>query len=389
MYMKFKNANLCYSLNVFPSEDNLSLRLKNIGDKFNKIRRSLDLADVTPFALGFWSDAVFVEQMKEEKNLQIVKEFLDQNNFYVFTVNAFPYGQFHSTKVKEKVYSPDWTTSKRRDFTCNAADFLANLIPEKTNGSISTLPGGYKQALAQSSNQDYEKIIAENLLYVANHLATLHKTTGSEIVLGIEMEPDCLWDNTADFIEFFNKYFGNDSVGRQYLGVCYDTAHQELTDASPGEGLALLQHNGIKIAKIQLSAALKTADATLSGFDALKPFSDKVYLHQTRLFSSHGKILEQYSDIPEATSCDAGESKYLISHFHLPLFCLDLPGNISVVNKELFAVLEQLKKSPEICSNIEIETYTYNVLPKSLDHREIEESIALEYKWVLDLWDSI
>jgi len=387
--LKLDKSDLCYSLNVFPSDHDIAARLKHIGNKFNKIRQSLGLNEKTLFALGFWADAIFVEQMKETKNLQKVQQFLEQNNFYVFTVNAFPYGQFHSAKVKEKVYIPDWTTAKRRDFTCDAADFLANLIPADTPGSISTLPGGYKKALYGSQNQDFEKIIAKNLLYVANHLANLHKKTKSEIILGVEMEPDCLWEDTAEFVEFFNKYLADDSFARRYIGVCYDTAHQELLDTPPGNGLYLLQKNRIKIAKVQLSTALKTDNAELSGFDSLQSFADEVYLHQTRLFNTNGEIIKKFSDIPIKTSYKIEEKGYLVSHFHLPLFCSDLTDNISTANEELQAVLEFLKKSPEICKNIEIETYTYNVLPEAFENRQIEDNIAREYKWVLDLWDLI
>jgi sugar phosphate isomerase/epimerase len=385
--MKLADSHLCYSLNVFPAEHDVQTRIGHIGDKFNYIRKLLDLGKDVPFALGFWADAVFVEQMADTKNFEIVKKLLEDNNFYVFTINAFPYGQFHSTRVKEKVYQPDWTTEKRTTFTCNAADFLAKLLPENTPGSISTLPGGYKSSLCNSTGQDNYKRIAENLLKVAEHLAILDKEFGTEIVLGIEMEPDCLWESPAEFIKFYQQFLAKEAVAKKYIGVCYDTAHQELTGSSPGSGLEMLLQHEIKIAKIQLSTALKTENTTSSDFDSLQPFADEVYLHQTRLLNSNGKIIEKFSDIPGKISDTATNGGHLVSHFHLPLFCSNLPGDISVANKELLAVLKQLQISPEICRNIEIETYTYSVLPELINHREIEENIAKEYKWVLDLWD--
>ena len=36
-------------------------------------------------------------------------------SFYVFTINAFPYGPFHGTRVKEDVYQPDWLDAGAAD----------------------------------------------------------------------------------------------------------------------------------------------------------------------------------------------------------------------------------------------------------------------------------
>lgn len=389
--MRLANIDLCYSLNVFPAENDISSRLDNIGSKFVKIRKSLGLSDTTPFALGFWFDAIFAEQIDNSNNFDIIRKFLEHNNFYVFTVNAFPYGKFHGTAVKEKVYTPDWTTAKRRDFTCKAAAFLARLLPENTTGSISTLPGGYKKSFSPASIKNVEQSIAENLLFVATYLENVFQTTGQEIVLGIEMEPDCLWENPSEFIEFYHKYLGENQVAQKFIGVCYDTAHQELTMNPPGKGLDLLLENKIRIAKIQLSTALKTTNSSSADFDALQPFADQVYLHQTRLVSDKGSILEKFSDIPDQKSaCISEDNSHLVSHFHLPLFCSLLPGSIAAANQELIAVLNKLKKSPSICKNIEIETYTYSVLPEIIDHnKDITECIAQEYKWVIKKWHSI
>ena len=380
--MEFGKSHLCYSLNVFPSDPDLAKRIGHIGEKFSLIREKLGISAKTPFALGFWADSVFVEQMVDTENLNLVKEFLAKNNFYVFTLNAFPYGQFHEKPVKEKVYLPDWTTDMRTDFTCKAADFLAQLLPEHIPGSISTLPGGYKKAL-NGFRRDFEEKIAENLQNVAEYLAELDRKLGTEIVLGIEMEPDCLWENPAEFIRFYRKYFsGNETVGK-YLGVCYDTCHQELVGGLPGSGLKSLLDEGIRIAKIQLSTALETHKSATADFQALELFSDEVYLHQTRILNDKGKITKVYNDIP-ACCQDEFDDGHLVSHFHLPIFCSELPGNISPANGELKGVMKMLERNPEICPNLEIETYTYNVLPESLTSETMENNITEEYKWFLE-----
>lgn len=379
--MRIGKSHLCYSLNVFPSETEVDRRISKIGEKFNYIRQQLDLPETTPFALGFWADAKFVEQMKIPENLKLIKKFLKENNFYVFTLNAFPYGQFHEQPVKEKVYLPDWTTDQRTDFTCSAADFLSAILPENTQGSISTLPGGYKNAL-QQSGKGFEEKIASNLRKVTGYLAALEQTKGTKILLGIEMEPDCLWESPDEFIQFFKKYLGDDETAHRYIGVCYDTSHQELIGGIAGAGLQKLIDANIQIAKIQLSTALKTARLTTEDFNALKPFSDAIYLHQTRKFNPQGIMLQKFNDIPVEGGDD--EKGHLVSHFHLPIFCADLTGSISAANAELLAVIAQLNNRPGICRNLEIETYTYNVLPESLADGPIENNIFKEYKWFLE-----
>ena len=51
------------------------------------------------------SAATLVKSKPERDKL---KKFLADNNMYLYTVNAFPYGPFKNTIVKEQVYEPDW-----------------------------------------------------------------------------------------------------------------------------------------------------------------------------------------------------------------------------------------------------------------------------------------
>ncbi len=52
-----------------------------------------------------------------------------ENDVYVATINAFPYGTFHHTPVKESVYLPDWRYPKRLTYTKQAAELLARWLP--------------------------------------------------------------------------------------------------------------------------------------------------------------------------------------------------------------------------------------------------------------------
>src|SRR5713226_8463177 len=79
-----------------------------------------------------------------------LKKFLGDNDMYLYTVNAFPYGPFKGQIVKEKVYEPDWRSEERTQYTINVAEVLADVAPEGTTPSIQTAPLGFKQQIGRA-----------------------------------------------------------------------------------------------------------------------------------------------------------------------------------------------------------------------------------------------
>ena len=385
--MKFNStAHLCYSLNVFPHRDEGYIaRVRSIISKMCDIRRKLKLTTSSPFALGLWLDAEAVNELKISANLAELKRLLSDNNFYIFTINAFPYGKFHNEVIKERVYLPDWSSKQRLNFTCDAADILAELLPDGVIGSLSTLPGAYKF----HSNSANLAEIAENLTQCANHLADIKKKYGKTIILGIEMEPDCIWENPQEFCEFRKKYLTSEHAGK-LIGVCYDTSHQELVEGAPGSGLRALQAAGVPIAKIQMSTALRTSATTepVNSLPELAKFADPIYLHQTRFFDSNKKIITSFRDLSEICTTDESaicqQTRSLVTHFHLPVFLHSISANLAAATEEMDETVKILKQNPEICSNIEIETYTYSVLPNAIKPESTEDMILKEYLYILN-----
>ena len=377
--MKINNFNLCYCLNAFDLDNfNYSEKFLEIHNHFAELRQQLDYCN--PLALGLWTNAKFIEELQLNSFLDFIKSFLETNNYYVFTLNAFPYGVFHNQPVKAKVYKPDWRDKKRMSFTCKSADFLSELLPLEIQGSISTVPGAYKFDL-NDVNEDIS-LISKHLIQTAEHFARIYEQTGKKIYLAVEMEPDCLWESPQEFIEFYHENLADDKYASEYIGVCYDTSHQELLQRTmPGEGLQLLIDNNIKIAKIQLSAGVKSKNVGLAALGELKVFSEAIYLHQTRKFAPNGKIIQQFRDIPNEIQ-DSNDG-YLCSHFHIPLFSESISDALIPAKSELLMVLDKLKKTPEICDNIEIETYTYGVLPKIFNKHSLINNITKEYEWVI------
>jgi hypothetical protein len=91
--------------------------------------------------------------------------------------------------VKENVYAPDWRSAARRDYTMQVADILAGWLPEGVDGSISTVPGSFKEWITSA---DDVTVMARNLGVVAAYLAALQEDTGREIHIGLEPEPSGL-----------------------------------------------------------------------------------------------------------------------------------------------------------------------------------------------------
>jgi hypothetical protein len=52
-------------------------------------------------------------------------------------------------------------------------------------------------------------------------------------------------------------------------------------------------------------------------------------------------------------------------------------------NEHVQAVLDMLAASPTLCSHLEMETHTWEVLPPELKSRSIVEQLAAEYDWTL------
>ncbi len=367
---------LCHCMNVFPGITPKE-KMRAFEEFLPVIRGKVPAVD-GPFPAGLWLDAPTVSMLKKQ---HLEKDFaarIRDLGFYAYTANAFPYGVFHGTTVKTAVYHPDWTTQDRLEYTCAVADILALLLPEEQSGSISTLPGGYGPEFPETLWRD----AAEHLLQAGDHLRRLYDRTGRRIRLAVEMEPDCAWESPREFLAFYDRYMRGDDRA-DWVGVCYDTCHQELLGDEPGAGYRLLQSAGVPIPKIQLSAALR-AEGEASKERLAAEFTDGVYLHQTRIPSVSGGMEKKYADLPDALADRANRDRTWISHYHVPVFADEIAPGLYAEKKELHAVLEAWKAAPEGV-NLELETYTYDVMPAHLKEGGREHAMAREMRYVLSI----
>ena len=382
---------LTYCLNVHPGET----WAENFAAVREKALRVKELVGRPgPFGLGLRLGRTAAETLADPAVIAEFRAFCDANELYVFTINGFPYGPFHGTAVKENVYRPDWREPERLAYTNQLTDILAALLPEGTRGSISTLPGSYKEWIKTEADV---RTMSENMADAAFHASNVRERTGRDIAIAIEPEPDCFIETTSETIAFFNgplKSFGirrlqethtmteNDAEAllTRHLGVCFDTAHMAVEFEDLATSLSQLRDAGIRVAKIHLSAALSVREGA-DASTALEAFSEKVYLHQTRRKSPAGATAA-FPDLPAALASPAGRDDKWRVHFHVPLF-FEESGDLRST-RSLFTprVIELIDSG--ITEHVEIETYTFGVLPKALAVADVADGIAREYKWVLE-----
>ncbi len=356
-----------------------------------------------PFGIGLRLSHLASLELAREENLSEFKAWLKESQCYVFVINGFPYGGFHHTKVKDKVHAPDWTTQDRVLYTIQLFNILSSLLPKGMEGGVSTSPLSYKywhSAVKEERQQAFDTA-TENVLKVVQDLIAIRESTGQVLHLDMEPEPDGLIGNGPEFISWYlhqliphgksylGKYLGLDErratdAIREHVRICYDICHFAVGYEDHAAILKELELQHIKVGRIQISAALK-ADIAPNPIDrgktvdAFRQFNESTYLHQVVARQENGS-LRRYPDLPEALA-DANDprTREWRSHFHVPLFSEDY-GALQSTQSDIVKVL-QLQREKPFSDFLEVETYTWEVLPKEM-RLPLKDSIGRELEWV-------
>jgi hypothetical protein len=347
-----------------------------------------------PFAIGLRLSNQAALELSERKTLSQFQRWLEKNDCYVFTINGFPYGNFHGAQVKEQVYRPDWTSPDRLNYTNLLFELLSRLLPDGIEGSVSTVPGSFKSFLRTNTDEQIS-LIRKNIWSCVEHISHISEKSKRKLHLGLEPEPLCYLENSVEAISFFEQLRAghkNDPRLDEHLGVNYDCCHFAVEFEQPKIALAAFQNAGIKISKIHLSSALKADPTRRKTLIALKKFADGVYLHQVIARGKNGakKLMR---DLPAALAeqwkLELGKHKRYKNffsewriHFHVPLHAPAIPP-FENTNDHLLGILDLLAKNPKICSHLEMETYTWEVLPPELKSQSVVEQLVAEYNWTL------
>jgi len=381
------DVHLTYCTNIHPGESWAEVRA-NVETHVARVKARV--CPDAPFGVGLRLSARAAAELRQPHELAAFAELLKLGGLYVFTINGFPYGAFHDTRVKEKVYLPDWRDPARTRYSTCLAEILAALLPRGMTGSVSTVPGAFRSAV--TAGDDTARMVSE----LVDHAATLVRileTTGKQITLALEPEPMCFLETSHEAVRFFEEHLfggvararlasltGQSSARaeeslRRHLGVCFDACHAAVAFEDARASLDMLERAGIAIAKIQITTALEAnVDGALRR--ELTRFADDVYLHQVTVALDGGK-LARYPDLPEALE-RAPDGLWRI-HFHVPVFQREL-GSFQNTQPHLRDVLAVVRERG-VSAHLEIETYTWDVLPETFRVGDAVSAIAREMAW--------
>jgi sugar phosphate isomerase/epimerase len=372
---------LAYCTNIHPAEswaDTRAMLAHHVLAVRDRLRESGRLAADDRFAIGLRLSARAArELLAETDGLARFRDWLQETGTYVFTINGFPYGDFHGTRVKERVFQPDWTTRERLVYTRDLFEILAAIARPDAGGSVSTLPGSHKSFHAD------EAAIRFNLLEIAEFIDRLADASGLDLHLGLEPEPIGHFENTAETLGFFERLMHNApaSVARR-IGLNYDSCHFALQYEDAATSLDAIHRAGIRLSKIHLSSALAFDPQNPDAIASIRKFDEPVYFHQTLLRDPNGGI-HRFADLPEFLAHPETNATEARVHFHIPLDTEPAPPLASTRNHAA-ETLAWSQRHPDACRHFEIETYTWAVLPESM-RRPVDAQIAAEYEWALTL----
>jgi len=392
---------LTYCTNIHPGE--------SWNDVFNQLKNAVPelknrISPSNPFGIGLRLSGRAASTLLEGDRLKRLKDWLQSEQLYVFTMNGFPYGDFHGTRVKDNVYAPDWSDKKRVEYTLNLIKILSQLLPKNMDGGISTSPLSYKFWAKNSlSEEDTFRKCSQNLALIAYKMNQIAVEEQKDLHLDIEPEPDCLLENSRETVNFFQNWllpegctFLSEQFGlkpkeaeamlKKHIAVCYDTCHFAVEYEKPSQAIERLTKADIRIGKMQISAALKLDFSNNFNrnqmLNQLNAFEESTYLHQVIERQEDGTLF-QYRDLSEALNHiqKPGIEEWRI-HYHVPVFV----DKFNMFNSTRDDIIQSWVASKKIddCHHYEIETYTWEVLPEKLKSNLID-SIEQEFQWVLKM----
>ena len=388
--------------------------LENVQRHASTVRNLCCPDETLPF--GIWISKTALDQLQSKDNIERLRDAMQQHHVNAFTINGFPFGDFHQPVVKHTVYQPDWSTDLRLDYTLKLAELHDALLPSGQPSTISTLPLGWphkngkalsysrkRLPLQEKADSSFLTACAHQLRICAVSLAELKIQTGRHCTICIEPEPGCVLDTAEDVCQFFNEYLFTGSEAetvRSHIGVCHDVCHSAVMFEHQADAVEAYAQSGITIGKVQVSSAVEVDFQNLhdqqkrESLRTLSQFSEPKYLHQTCIKRADQTIF--FSDLAEAIDAHPDPEGVWRVHFHVPIFASSL-GPIGTTQTAITECIQALESQARIDSNanpfvfpqhFEIETYAWNVLPLAHRSRALTTDIAAEISWFRNLVQS-
>lgn len=389
---------LGYCLNVHPGESLAELETLLTGP-VARVRAALGDGAL---AVGLWLPARLAGELAAAPAACArVRGLLAAHGLTAFTANAFPYGGFHAQRVKRAVYQPTWSEPARLAHTRDAFRALARLLPAGARGSVSTVPISYK---AFGEGPAALAAAGAALGQLAVFLERDPELAGRDLSLGLEPEPLATLETTAEAVAFLREHVlaGSgrealcaagytapraEAILRARIGVCLDACHLACEFEPARAAVGLLEAAGLRVAKAQLSSALRLLDPgrNAAGRARLLAFSEPRWLHQALGRRPDGGLvraedLDALLDPAGELRADFADVDEVRVHFHVPL-AWDGDQALATTRPELEAALPELARATD---HLEVETYTFSALPAAERARwgdDVVQMLAAELRW--------
>jgi sugar phosphate isomerase/epimerase len=381
-------AFLSYCANVHPGE-----RLEDVWAALDAAAQVRAALPTSRLGLGLWLARSALTPLASDGGARRLADEIDRRGLEVVTLNGFPYGNFHAQVVKRAVYHPDWCTPERAHYTRTLAEILATLLPARVDtGTISTSPLAHRNEVS-GSVLAFTARATDALCHLAADLARLRDHTGKRIRICVEPEPGCLLETTRDAISWWTDEIPAavrrtgvpPDVAQEHLGICFDTCHQAVAFEDAATSLNALAAAQVPVGKMQLSSAIEiTHPGTPAGRDAMERFAEQRFLHQVRVPGDDGR-LDGIDDIyPDLQGLERlPQDRPWRVHYHAPIH-REVVGDVATTRSFLQGAIAWLRASDLPPPHLDVETYTWSVLPESerpADQAGLIEGIAAELRW--------
>lgn len=381
-----------YCTNIHPGEswaetfENLQTKVTAVRDGVrDEVDGALAFPNPYPIGLRLGVDASN-ELIANASARDALRAWCERERMLLYTINGFPYGQFHGTRIKEQVYQPDWATDERVNYTLDLFKLLVDLAPSNSPQlTVSTVPGSFKPFINQQPDAEAHIMqIRENLRITAEKLDAMSEECGIDLVLGLEPEPLGLIENASESVNFFELLTSGLTTEERdrflrRIGITFDTCHAAVEYENAGESLDAYQAAGIRIAKIHISNALTLDPRNNQAIEKVSHFIEPTYLHQVIARMDEGKLIRNI-DLPDAMTNESLLAEEWRVHYHIPLYAdpeFPLNNTLDTVND----TADWLRDHPGAVRHFEMETYTFDVMPEGLRPASDIDMLVNEHLW--------